>query len=648
MNKCRAYISNIHPTKILNVKNNCKNLELKKDILIIEFNSVNDIINSYFNYQKKLKDYIDDILELEIKDNLLEEYNWINLICEKIINENLFDTFHFTLKNCIYERNYLIYYCPQGLFESNNILPIQNWNNLIFYYPFINNKINDELNQILFILLKYNDSVVDNESYELNNYDVKFINKKIININPLLLPIIRERTCLIKNYISPLLFDVNKLYTNLNKINNDSIRKRAKNNLFKDDGFNMSIIWFYNIENVNYTKKLTKDIFFPTSRIERFYYLNMIRFDNNKIIQNIQSIEIHNDYSFDCYYTLNELISLINELIVKKNNKYYFKYQNYFNISNDKLEELNDYFYYSYNSKVYKAKLSSFEDKNYLSLTDKFQVEKDLNNLTYLDYNSIKYYKLMLINCTNDHLSYLFCLLDKIKQIINSYYNDNKSLYIIGESESGKTTFKNIILKLFNNVSENEVISKSEFNYQDINPLNTFDDIDINDKDKKQKLILNKDNLSISINEKNKPQIILLKNRYNLIINNDFVKINKWYHQRRIIISKFIKVDSKLFRFVMNDIHNSRMVGDFKLNFLASMNYYLNYTINDLFYDCIYLCNCKNLIEDNYLDKNNLLENCKHLTNESNKLFNWEEIKKINEKNKFINNNNVILNLLSN
>lgn len=648
MDKCRTYISNIKPTKILNVKNNCKNLELKKDILIIEFNSINDIINSYFNYKKKLKDYIDDILEMEINNILLEEYNWLELICEKIINENLFDTFHFNLKNNIYERNYLIYYCPEGLFESNNILPIQNWNNLIFYYPFNNNKINNELNEILFILLKFNDSIIDNQSYELNNYNVKFINKKIININPLLLPIIRERTCLIRNYISPLLFDVNKLYINLNKINNDSIRKRAKDNLIKDDGFNMSIIWFYNIENINYTKKLNKDIFFPTSRIERFYYLNMFRFDNNKILQNVQSIEIYNDYSFDCYYTLNELIALINELIVKKNNKYYFKYQNYFNISNDKLDELNDYFYYSFNNKIYKAKLSSFEDKNYLSLTNKFEIEKDLNNLTYLDYNSIKYYKLMLFNCTNDHLSYYFCLLNKIKQIINSYYNDNKSLYIIGESESGKSTFKNIILKLFNNVSENEIISKSEFNYQDINPLNTFDDIDINDKDKKQKLILNKDNLSISINEKNKPQIILLKNKYNLIINNDFVKINKWYHQRRIIISKFIKVDNKLFRFVMNNIHNSKKVGDFKLNFLASMNYYLNYTINDLFYDCIYLCNCKNLIDDKSLDKINLLENCKHLTNESNKLFNWEEIKKINEKNKLIYSNDIIMNLLNN
>ena len=131
-----------------------------------------------------------------------------------------------------------------------------------------------------------------------------------------------------------------------------------------------------------------------------------------------------------------------------------------------------------------------------------------------------------------------------------------RSLYIIGESQCGKSIFKNILLQYINEYYEKTSTKRSDFNYDDSSILKVYDDIDLLEKAKghKTNLVLNSDVYTVNINEKNKQPIRVYKDITNLILNNDWPLITTWYHQRRIKTCLFVPINKNIIKTTISSI----------------------------------------------------------------------------------------------
>lgn len=648
---------------------------------------------------------------LECLNTLTINYSWIltnNLNNEKINGNTKF----------------LLFYYPIGIFNSNNLLPTTVWNRLIFRYKFFDNQIcfipsitkswsnsdefslliNKEFNKLLFSIISFierdNDIILDNNNNIINNFqinsfvkynnlkiDMKFniFNNKINIFDYKLLPFPTEYNNYYSNYLSPELININKFNDLINylkiRYNKNTLIKNGFNenlfdlileSLYKPTKFNISILWWF-INYDNNCKDLINNLLFslkdnliklfnPENELEKLYYLTKIKIVSNNKLNSFDWLNKINDNDIKKYYSFNEMIHLINSLIMYKENHFYFKYQNYSDISNDfnknikknkkgnnennnneneeeddniKIKNLDDLIIkFIYNNNLYQTNLKDLYNKNYLSLDNLFSLQRSINKKLFFDQNEYINYLYYLNGILKNRYQNKNTLLYTCKNLLNSYNNDMKSLYIIGESQCGKSVFKNILLQYINEYYEKTSTKQSDFNYDDSSILKVYDDIDLLDKKKHTNLILNKDSYTVNINEKNKQPIKVYKDITNIILNNDWPKIITWYHQRRIKTCLFIPNSKNSLDYIIQRIFKSNTRGNGSFNDVFINNFYqylISYNDN-LYYDGIYYSDCIHLLDSN-LSIDILQENIKNILNLDSIIQTKGLIKTLSDKN---------------
>lgn len=470
--------------------------------------------------------------------------------------------------------------------------------------------------------------------------------------------------------LSPELFDINKfkeLIDYLKRRYNDDlinycydkeIFDKCLESLYKPTNFNISILWWF-IKNSSKSKELSNDLMFtlkdnvtrifnPTNELEKLYYLTKIKIvcDNNLL--SLEWLNEINDDDDTKYYTFNEMIHLINSLIMYKNNHFYFKYQSYSDISLDanknkkknssntntngtngrenenqqndeSLKNLDDLtIIFSYCGRLYKTNLQDLYHRNYLNLDTLFSLQRSINKKLFFDQNEYVNYLYYLNGVLMNRYQNKNTLIYTIKNLLNSYDNDMKSLYIIGESQCGKSVFKNILLQYINEYYEKTSTKQSDFNYDDSSILKIYDDVDLLEKSKNRStnLVLNKDTYTVNINEKNKQPVKVYKDITNIVLNNDWPKIITWYHQRRIKTCLFIPNSKNSLEYTVDRIFKSNTRGNGSFNDVFINNFYqylISYNDN-LYYDGIYYSDCIHLLDSN-LPIDILQENVKNILN---------------------------------
>ena len=533
---------------------------------------------------------------------------------------------------------------------------------------------NKEFNKILFSIIKFIEKKeqiilngeeinqyrikksLENCCYKLDmNFDIK--GNKINIFDYRLIPTITEYNSYYSNSLGPELIDI-KVFENLinllkRRYNDDLENYGYKKNLFDkmfqsvyiNNKFNISIMWCF-IKSNNRCSELANDLIFsikdnierifnPQSQLEKDYYISKIKLVCDNKLFSTDWLLITNDDP-NIVYTYNEMIHLINELIIFKDEHFYLKYQNYNDISikfNEKkkkqdgddnnehdiinsLDELEIKF--SYNGIVYKTKLNELYKRNYITLNSLFSLQKTINKKMYFDNDEYINYVYYLNGVLQNRYQNKNTLLYTVSTILNSYNNDMRSLYIIGESQSGKSLFKNIILNYINEFYEKTSTKQMDFNYDDSSILKIYDDVDILEKTLKRKtyLILNRDNYTVSINEKNKQPVKVYKNITNIVLNNDWPLINTWYHQRRIKTCLFIPNSKKSLEYIIQRIFKSdtRGIGSFNDVFINNFFNYLFTYRDELYYDDVYYTDCIHLL-DKELPIDIIEENIKNILN---------------------------------
>lgn len=703
-----------------NINDNLNYTILPRDLLVLELREPNDLYDSYVGAYQHLAKYNKDVIDKQIAPigKLAIQLDWYKKACNLLFSTNLnvMNTltldYSYTIVNGLNNQTYtnrtkfLLYYYPVGLFESNNILPTQVINRLIFRYRFIDRpicfipsitnsfsntndfavKVNDEFNKLLFCIIKFvernNDKIIGEDDMELKTFTVtstvkhkpykidmkiKANGSKISIFNMNLLPNVVQYNSYYNDSFSPILVDVNKYKTLIDEIEKDfksrladygyskEILKTSLKSLVNPTSFNIAIIWFFINSSIDYKEKSSffmplreniQRVFDPETELEKNYYKTKIRLvSDNKLTFSTMAandlVEFNDDERITKYYTFNEMIHLINLLIMIKDDHFYFKYQKYSDISydNDKkkkkqLEEGHDEndnkiknvdkmeikFTYKHNNRVrlYKTTLKCLYDHNYLTLDNLFSIDRTINYKNYYDYNEIVNYIYYFNGLLQNRYQNINTLLYTSSNLLNSYNNDMKSLYIIGESQCGKSVFKNILLQYINEYYEKTNTKPADFNYDDSSILKVYDDIDLLEKSMNHKtyLILNKDTLTVNINEKNKQPVRVYKDITNIILNNDWPMITTWYHQRRIKTCLFIPISRKSLQYTVERIFKSETRGNGSFNdvFINNFFQYIISYKDQLYYDGVYYSDCKHLLDQN-LTMEIISENIKNILN---------------------------------
>ena len=372
-----------------------------------------------------------------------------------------------------------MFYYPIGLFDSNNLLPSTNWNRLIFRYKFLNNticfipsitksfsnndqfslRINDEFNKLLFSVISFierkNDNILINNkdltSFQINkriNYDhynfdmvLNVIGKKINIFDYRLLPFPTEYNSYYSNHFSPELFDMKVIEEMINYLKilygstdleifgfNKDMFDNILESFYKPTKFNISIFWWF-ITNNNTCKDLSsrmmfnlKDninrIFSPLDKIEKLYYLTKVEIVDDIKLLSMDWLTSSDVNESEMYYTFNEIIHLINRLVMRKDDHFYFKYQSYSDISDEikrnktttndvdvdvdvddndeanKLERKENIkcldtlpIKFIHNNRLYKTTLKDLYERNYLNLDELFSLQRTINKKLYFDQN---------------------------------------------------------------------------------------------------------------------------------------------------------------------------------------------------------------------------------------------------------------------
>ena len=386
-------------------------------------------------------------------------------------------------------------------------------------------------------------------------------------------------------------------------------------------------------------------VFNPSNELEKLYYLTKIRIVSDNNLLNVEWLkeisDANNDINHSKYYTFNEMIHLINSLVMYKDDHFFFKYQNYSDISNEtnknkkknnqnQNNENNDesneiiknldsmVITFSYSDRLYQTSLKELHQRNYLSLDTLFSLQRTINKKLFFDQDEYVNYLYYLNGILMNKYQNKNTLIYTVKNLLNSYDNDMKSLYIIGESQCGKSVFKNILLQYINEYYEKTSTKQSDFNYDDSSILKVYDDVDLLEKSKNRttNLVLNKDSYTVNINEKNKQPVKVYKDITNIILNNDWPKIITWYHQRRIKTCLFIPNSKNSLEYIIERIFksNTRGNGSFNDVFINNFYQYLISYSDTLYYDGIYYSDCIHLLDSN-LAIDILQENVKNILN---------------------------------
>jgi hypothetical protein len=534
--------------------------------------------------------------------------------------------------------------------------------------------INKEFNKLLFSIINLNINSEFERDYKVNSclnlenysYYMKFnvFNTPIKIFNYKLMPCPTEYNSYYSDTLSSELIDVNKFkdltdylsikYDNLERYGYSSnIFDTALKSLYKPIRFNMAIIWWF-INDGGKSKEISNDlmmklrdnldrVFSPSNEIEKLYYLTKIKIVSEKTLLTSDWLnrftDDNDEINHSKYYTFNEIIHLINSLVVFINDHFYFKHQRYHDISkllsvkkadnadrneNGKIDNVLPVLdkisvKFRYGISLYETSLKELYDRNYLSLDKLFSLERTVNAKMFFDQNEYVNYIYYLNGVLQNRYQNKNTLLYTVKNVLDSYDNDMKTLYIIGESQCGKTIFKNILLQYINEYYEKTTIKKSDFNYEDSSILKIYDDIDLMNKcnNNETLLIVNSDTYTVNINEKNKQPVKVYKDITNIVLNNDWPKINTWYHQRRVKTCLFIPNSKKSLQWIIERIfkNESRSNGSFNDVFINNFYQYLISFQDILYFDGVYYSDCINLLDTKKLSLNTIPENVKNILN---------------------------------
>lgn len=322
-----------------------------------------------------------------------------------------------------------------------------------------------------------------------------------------------------------------------------------------------------------------------------------------------------------------------------KDGHFYFKHQHYNDISSDckkpkkkkqepgetdtdddiKIHNLDNLeLKFVYDGIVYKTNLKELNDNGYLTLDLLFSLERTINTRLFYDQNEYVNYLYYFNGVLQNRYQNRNTLMYTASNLLNSYNNDMRTLYIIGESQCGKSVFKNILLQYINEYYEKTSTRSSDFNYDDSSILKVYDDVDLLEKSMNQRtyLILNKDSLTVNINEKNKQPVRVYKDITNVVLNNDWPLITTWYHQRRVKTCLFIPISKKSLTYTVERIFKSETRGNGSFNDVFINNFF-QYVItyrDSLFYDGVYYSDCFHLLDVD-LKYGIIAENVKNILN---------------------------------
>ena len=682
---------------------------LPRDIFIVEVRESNDLYDSYIGTFQHLLRYNRDIIDRDSAPigKLAIQMDWYKKACTLLLkNPDLFDSltidYSYSITNSLNNEKYsnstrfILFYYPVGLFQSNNILPTQVWNRLIFRYRFLDKpicfipsitkafsntdefsvEINNEFNRLLYGIIRFTERKHDNitannkplESYTVSsnlihkpyniNMNLKVFGTKIKIFDYRLMPTPSQYHTYFNPSPSPILIDIEKYTEMINKLDEKygsllsdygygrDLFNDCLISLYKPTNFNIAILWWFlaDLQDSDATKLIfsTKDvinrIFNPKTEIEKLYYLSKIKIvSDKKVLTDFTELD---ESVTNSMYTFNELIHLIHTMVMTKDNHFYFKHQHYSDISSDSknskkkkkktdndenqeeemnLKPLDDIILkFKYNGTVYKTTLKELNDSGYLTLDKLFSMERTINFRLFYDQNEYVNYLYYFNGVLQNRYQNINTLLYTASNLLNSYNNDMRTLYIIGESQCGKSVFKNILLQYIGEYYEKTSTRPSDFNYDDSSVLKVYDDVDLLEKSSKQRtyLILNKDSLTVNINEKNKQPIRVYKDITNIVLNNDWPMITTWYHQRRIKTCLFIPISKKSLQYTVERIFKSETRGNGSFNDVFINNFF-QYVItyrDSLFYDGVYYSDCFHLL-DTDIPQSVMAENIKNILN---------------------------------
>lgn len=497
----------------------------------------------------------------------------------------------------------------------------------------------------------------------------KVTGTRIAIFNSSLLPNVAQYNSYYSESFSPFLVDMT-LYRQLieqldadfgNKLTeygfSDSLFRKCLESVYRPTNFNIAILWWF----INYSTKYREkgNIFFslrdsiarvlePESEREKAYYKTKIKLvaDNKVNIDANPDIVSINEDRIQRYYSFNEVIHIINALIMIKDDHFYYKYQKYADISfdNDRkkkpaargdqgeqqqqhddskikcIDNIDIKFTYEHHGekRLYRTSLKYLYDHGYLTLDTMYSIERTINVKTCYDSDEIVNYLYYFNGLLENRYQNIGTLLYTASNLLGSYNNDMKSLYIIGESQCGKSVFKNILLQYINEYYEKMNTKPSDFNYDDSSILKVYDDVDLLEKSANHKtyLILNKDSLTVNINEKNKQPVRVYKDITNIVLNNDWPMITTWYHQRRVKTCWFIPISRKSLQYTVERIFKSATRGNGSFNdvFINNFFQYIVSFRDELYYDGVYYSDCKHLLDSN-LSLDIISENIKNILN---------------------------------
>lgn len=541
----------------------------------------------------------------------------------------------------------------------------------------LSSRINKEFNKMLFSVINLNLKSDIDKDYKVNsmvscgnsNYymTLNVFNNPIKIFNYKLMPCPTEYNSYYSNTLCSELIDVNKFqeltnylslkYSDIERYGySSSLFDKALESLYRPIKFNVAIIWWF-INNSSKSKEISNGLMFklrdnlervfnPTKEIEKLYYLTKIKIVSDKVLLTSDWLNRFTDETDNVnhskYYTFNEMIHLINSLVIFNENHFYFKHQSYCDISKllcgkksdkcgnsrtgdnetgrdgDELPTLDSIsIKFRYGNMLYETNLKELYERNYLNLDTLFSLERTINTKLYFDQNEYVNYLYYLNGVLQNRYQNKNTLMYTVKTILNSYDNDMKTLYIIGESQCGKTIFKNILLQYINEYYEKTGVKKSDFNYEDSSILKVYDDIDLMNKIKANEtvLIVNSDTYTVNINEKNKKPVKVYKDISNIVLNNDWPKINTWYHQRRIKTCLFVPNSKKSLQWIIERIfkNDSRSNGSFNDVFINNFYQYLISFRDDLYFDGVYYTDCINLLDIKNSSLSMISENIKNI-----------------------------------
>ncbi len=696
--------------------------KLPADLLVMEVREQDDIYDSYIGMYQQLLFYDKDIIDKTKAPigALTKQLKWYKEACDILIKNDLATlntlkiNYTWTLMNdlnnekCTGNTCFYVYHYPVGIFSSNNLLPTDVWNRIIFRYPFMGEEMcfipsitkswsnsdkvavaaNHEFNKLLVSIIRFierpHDRIyINNEnvnsyriSSSVNSEHIKLdmtldINGKTISVfDYRLLPSPTTYNSYYVKSFGPELFDiikVNDLIQRLKRLYNSELERYGYPSKLFDDilksfytntEFNVAILWWFINTNkrakeianeLMFTMKDNIDrIFMPTSDLERAYYLSKIELVSDNSPNDINWLANYQDRDVSRYYTFNEMIHMINELVMVKDDHFFLKYQFYTDISDDQskkkpsrsnshtesstssdtadismhetsLRLLDDMpIVFSYLGVLHKTTLKELFDRNYLTLNRIFSIQKSVTRKMYFDYDECVNYLYYLNGLLQNRYQNKNTLLYTFSNLLMTYTNDMRTLYIIGESQCGKSVFKNIILNYIVDYYEKTTVKQSDFNYDDAYTLKIYDDVDIMEKSKHRKtnLILSRDNYTVNINEKNKQPVKVYKNITNIVLNNDWPRIITWYHQRRIKTCLFVPNSRHSLEYAIERIfkNNNRCVGSFNDVFINNFFQFLISYRDRLYHEGVYYSDCLHLLDQD-LPLEVLEENIKNILN---------------------------------